>query len=216
MTCPNAASYSIDGDGLVEVNGVQPHFDKDSSQAARLLRVWAKWGSAIYGSAQRYAVPPEWILGVMMQESGGDPAACSPCGEKCCGTHLGRKCCAFGIMQFVPTTADQYGTSVEQMLQDPVLAIDIGTKFLRDLLKRYDGDFIMATAAYNAGTPRCGGSTTFGYVSDNDYSFQVVQWSNTAIKFGLPKPSIAAPFIATMGLVAAGLIMADVIKLKGI
>lgn len=55
---------------------------------------------------------------------------------------------ARGPMQFMPATAARYGL---RNPHDPEQAIDAATRYLRDLLKRFDGRIDLALAAYNAG-----------------------------------------------------------------
>jgi soluble lytic murein transglycosylase len=64
---------------------------------------------------------------------------------------------ARGLMQITPATArfiarDSGGTAfVEGDLATPQVNISYGAYYLRYLLRRYDGDVTLATAAYNAG-----------------------------------------------------------------
>ena len=41
--------------------------------------------------------------------------------------------------------------SIEQKLKDPATNVRIGTRYLSDLIERFDGDLRLALAAYNAG-----------------------------------------------------------------
>lgn len=74
---------------------------------------------------------------------------------------------ARGLMQITPRTANEIeklsgGTNFRLAdLRDPDINIRYGTFYLRELLKRYDGNEVAALAAYNAGpTPveRWGGA----------------------------------------------------------
>ena len=66
---------------------------------------------------------------------------------------------ALGLMQLMPDTAKQVARGEHlrfdnnQLLQ-PVFNIQLGSAYLRDLAQRYNGNRILATAAYNAGPNR--------------------------------------------------------------
>src|SRR3712207_2781259 len=68
-------------------------------------------------------------------------------------SHAGAK----GLMQIMPTTADYIarrsgGTAFEQGdLATPQINISYGSWYLRYLLRHYDGNVVLALAAYNAG-----------------------------------------------------------------
>lgn len=63
---------------------------------------------------------------------------------------------AKGLMQIMPGTAKQLArkTVSNQYLFDAKNNIKLGTKYLRKLLDRHDGNSVLATAAYNAGPHR--------------------------------------------------------------
>lgn len=93
------------------------------------------YGSIIAEASKQYGVPEDLIRKVISAESSGDPTARSPKG-------------AGGLMQIMPPTAKDLGVT---NVDDPAQNIDGGTKYLSQLLKRYDGDTTKALAAYNAG-----------------------------------------------------------------
>ena len=60
-------------------------------------------------------------------------------------------------MQVIPDTGERYGLagdarrSIAQLLLDPATNLRIGTRYLRDLLDRFENSLPLALAAYNAG-----------------------------------------------------------------
>jgi hypothetical protein len=85
-------------------------------------------------AARRSGLPPEFVESVAQVESGFRPDAVSPKG-------------ALGVMQLMPGTARTLGADPHDTAQN----IDAGTRLLRDLLIKYEGDVVKALAAYNAG-----------------------------------------------------------------
>jgi len=66
---------------------------------------------------------------------------------------------AVGLMQLMPATAKQVGKQLgvkapKWKLIDSDLNIKLGVKYLNHLLKRFDGNMVLSTAAYNAGPTR--------------------------------------------------------------
>jgi len=88
----------------------------------------------VRAAARRSGLPPEFVESVAQIESGFRPDAVSPKG-------------ALGVMQLMPGTAKTLGADPHDMAQN----IDAGTRLLRELLLKYNGDVVKALAAYNAG-----------------------------------------------------------------
>src|SRR2546427_60186 len=91
-------------------------------------------------AAEAARLDPLLVLALMRQESTFDPEAVSPAA-------------AYGLMQLIIPTAEQVGgtTVTAAELTDPARNIELGTRYLRRLLDRYDGDVAKALAAYNGG-----------------------------------------------------------------
>jgi hypothetical protein len=85
-----------------------------------------------------YHLDPDLVNSVIRAESGFNVRAVSPKGAQ-------------GLMQLMPQTASNLGV---QNVFDPKANVEGGTRYLRELLERYDFDLIKALAAYNAGPQR--------------------------------------------------------------
>jgi soluble lytic murein transglycosylase len=97
-----------------------------------------------HDAAEANAVTPDWVLAVIRQESAFDPQAAS---------HAG----AVGLMQLLPATARDMARGAGEpvpsrmALLDPALSIRLGSRYLAAMRERFDGNELLATAAYNAG-----------------------------------------------------------------
>ena len=89
----------------------------------------------IFRTGQKEGVDPRLLHAVIWQESKYKVSALS---------HKG----AQGFMQLMPATAKRFKCDDAS---DPRQNIEAGTKYLRWLLKRFDGDVVRALAGYNAG-----------------------------------------------------------------
>lgn len=112
-----------------------PRFAKAKSITSLQAQRLAKLAPFIEDSARRNGVPIELICGVILQESGGNHRAVSHAGAK-------------GLMQLMPGTARRFGVSNSF---DPRQNIEGGTKYLRFLLDRFNGNIELALAGYNSG-----------------------------------------------------------------
>ncbi|GAB5991885.1 transglycosylase SLT domain-containing protein [Aeromonas enteropelogenes] len=97
--------------------------------------------------ARERAVNMSLLYAISRQESALYPRAQSPVGAR-------------GLMQLMPATAKDTASKIgvpyrsEQQLFDPAINIRLGSAYLKRLLDVYDGNRILAAAAYNAGPGR--------------------------------------------------------------
>jgi len=82
-------------------------------------------------------VDPNLILGIIKQESAFDPNAGSSAGAQ-------------GLMQLIPSTAEEMGIPREDLFI-PKQNMIAGARYIKKQLQTNDGDLTLALAAYNAG-----------------------------------------------------------------
>jgi len=109
---------------LVEILYPQPYYDE------------------LKKSLSKDSIDPLIVLSLIRQESVFNPLARSPVGAR-------------GLMQLMPATARRLKRYLNvSQLNNPKINIEIGTKYFKNLLKRYENNLVYVLAAYNAGESR--------------------------------------------------------------
>lgn len=102
---------------------------------------------SVFENSQQRHLNPALIFGLVRRESAFDHHAISPVGAR-------------GLMQIMPQTGRNIARKMKEkwrsevVLFNPELNIRYGTSYFSELLNRFDHNFVLAMAAYNAGPHR--------------------------------------------------------------
>jgi soluble lytic murein transglycosylase-like protein len=139
---------SRDGSSFVDIPTLEiDHFEEAATSetpatslqpATRTIQQPSNLNDLVNAASGMYKLDPDLVNSVIRAESGFNVRAVSPKGAQ-------------GLMQLMPQTASQLGV---QNAFDPQANVEGGTRYLRELLERYDFDLVKALAAYNAGPQR--------------------------------------------------------------
>ena len=153
---------STDATGMQTVTSVTGQGGDFSSY----LQTTASLEEIFEQAAQTYNVPKNLIKAIAKAESDFRPDATSKAGAQ-------------GIMQLMPATARELGVTDSY---DPYQNIMGGTKYISQMLQKYDGDISLALAAYNAGSnnvAKYGGIPPFK--ETQNYVVKVTQYMNEGV-----------------------------------
>ena len=111
---------------------------EDTFLPVKLKLLDVPFANLIAASARDHGVAPELVASVIAVESNFNPKAVSWKSAR-------------GLMQLMPETAARLGVT---NVFDPRQNIEAGTRYLKELLLKYNGDLALTLAAYNAGPDR--------------------------------------------------------------
>jgi len=111
------------------------------------LRFPVLFRHSVVNNAMRHGMKPAVVFGLIRRESVFDPTVRSPAGAR-------------GLMQIMPATGrhiagklhERWGSAAR--LNEPDLNIRYGTFYFSELLRRFNDNFALAAAGYNAGPGR--------------------------------------------------------------
>ncbi len=115
-----------------------PIASKSGTPAVGLTQSSANLTQVVNSASATYHLDPDLVNSVIHAESGFNAHARSAKGAQ-------------GLMQLMPSTASALGVSDAF---DPQANVGGGSRYLRELLERYNFDLVKALAAYNAGPQR--------------------------------------------------------------
>jgi soluble lytic murein transglycosylase-like protein len=133
-------TYRVRGMDLIEVIRSEPSHSRSSSgnrssSSTRMRYREDSFDELIREAAETFNIPFEFIKAVIKAESAFNPRAVSRAGAQ-------------GLMQLMPQTAEDMGVNDSF---DPRENIFGGSRYLRILADRYNGDINLVLSAYNAG-----------------------------------------------------------------
>lgn len=125
-------------------------------------------------ASEKWKIPASAIWSVMKKESAFEPQIVSYAN-------------AYGLMQLIPPTAREVTRKLNLPFEDPRqlfdarMNIQLGTFYLATLLRRYQGNYYYALAAYNAGPHRVDRWRKLIQTGDDDLFLENIEFEQTRV-----------------------------------
>ncbi len=122
--------------------------------------------------SDEHGADPRLVRSIMREESRFDPRAKSFAAAR-------------GLLQFIISTAKEIGASIglteieSSDLYEPETIIDLGAKYVADLLEEFDGNRYRAAAAYNAGPNQAALWSRLASSEGDEYFFAAINFDET-------------------------------------
>ncbi|HYA87968.1 MAG TPA: tetratricopeptide repeat protein [Nitrospirota bacterium] len=150
-----------------------PAPNKGVTEDLWLLAYPQGYWESILSYARKYEQDPYFIAAIIREESQFSPTALSPAGAR-------------GLMQVMPATGERAAQSIKLRdfdrgkLFEIDTAINIGTWYIGQLMKRFNNDPLLVAAAYNAG-PEAVASwlAKYGYEGDHEAFVEEIPFAET-------------------------------------
>jgi hypothetical protein len=133
-----------------------------AANLAKRFDIDVELAQKIHVAASEYDIEPDVAFGLVRAESTFRTRAISPAG-------------AVGLTQLMPATARWLKPGVTRaQLMDPEVNLQLGFRYLRDLIDQYNGDTRLALTAYNRGPGTVAKQLRAGRDPDNGYADMVL------------------------------------------